>query len=634
MSERVWLRALADRAGIEASHHTIDGKRFDTSDETRERLLAAMGLEATDEDVARRTLEAWDAREAADAGAAVRSGAATPGEAPPRCHAPPVERAFGILAQLYSVRSATDWGAGDFTSLRALVDWAAEVGADFVGMNPLHALGLGAADPSPYSPSSRLFLHALYLDLTAVPELGDSVPARERIASREFQADLARWREAPRMRYAEVLRAKFAVARELHASFARTASAHATARALEYRRFVEAGGEILDRYALFQAIADSLGIDDFRRWPTELRDPTSPAVAAFRRERADAVGFHLYLQFELDRQLGAVAAHTRARGLAVGLYGDLAVGAAPSGADVWARPELFARGVGLGAPPDPFTWEGQNWGLVPIVPWRSIAEQHRFFTALCVRNMTHVGALRIDHVMGLRRQYWVPEGMRATEGAYVRCPEAAWFDVVAAESARRQCVVVGEDLGTVPEGFREMLAERGILRSQVLYFERDGYGEFRAPDAYAPLALVTANTHDLPTLRGLWEGHDIPLRRARGLLADDAAVAGAEGERHHARDALVRLLRHSGVLAHDAWPAHAELCRAVHLALAATPCALFGIALDDLGAETEAVNLPGAPDPHGHNWTRRMERDIASLAADPTLGAWLREVASRRRART
>lgn len=626
MSERVWLRALADRAGIEASHHTIDGKRFDTSDEARERLLGAMGVEATSEDAARRALDAWDTRQAAAAGTAPASAA------PPRCHAPPAQRAFGILAQLYSVRTAGDWGTGDFTSLRALIDWAAEVRADFVGINPLHALGLGGADPSPYSPSSRLFLHALYLDLAAVPELADSASARARIASQDVQDALAHWRAAPRMPYAEVLHAKLDVARELHATFARTVVAHDSERARDHRRFVTAGGEILDRYALFQAIADTIGVDDFRRWPAELRDPTSPAVAAFRSEHAAKVDFHLYLQFELDRQLGAVAAHARARGLAVGLYGDLAVGAAPSGADVWARPELFARGVGLGAPPDPFTWEGQNWGLAPIVPWRSVAEDHRFFETLCARNMAHLGALRIDHAMGLRRQYWVPEGMRATEGAYVRCPETAWFDLVAAESARSQCVVVGEDLGTVPEGFREMLADRGILRSQVLSFERDGYGEFHLPDAYAPLALVTANTHDLPTLRGLWEGHDIPLRRERGALANDVAVAGAESERHHTRDALARLLRHTGVLAHDAWPAYPALCRAVHLALAASPCAMLGIALDDLGAETEAVNLPGAPDPHGHNWTRRMRRDVASLAGDSTLTAWLREVASRRRA--
>lgn len=633
MSERVWLRALADRAGIEASHHTIDGKRFDTTDATRERLLGAMGIEATHEDAARRALEAWDARETARADAeAPRAGAASASVAPRRCYAPPVQRAYGILAQLYSVRSAADWGAGDFASLRALVDWAADVGAAFVGTNPLHALAVGGADPSPYSPSSRLFLHALYLDVAGVPELAQAPRARARLASQEFQADLTRWRAASRMPYAEVLHAKLAVAREMHAAFSGTAIATDTARAADYRRFVEAGGEVLNHYALFQAIADTTGVDDFRRWPAELRDPTSPAVAAFRRERASAVDFHCYLQFELDRQLGGVAARARARGLAVGLYGDLAVGAAPSGADVWARPELFARGVGLGAPPDPFTWEGQNWGLVPIVPWRSAQEDHRFFQALCARNMAHAGALRIDHAMGLRRQYWVPDGMRAHEGAYVRCPEAAWFDVVAAESTRNRCVVVGEDLGTVPEGFREMLAERGILRSQVLYFERDASGEFRAPETYAPLAMVTANTHDLPTLRGLWEGHDIARCRERGVFPDAVATAAAESERQHTRDALVRLLRRSGVLGHDAWPAHAQLCRAVHLVLAAAPCALLGVALDDLGAETEAVNLPGAPDPHGHNWTRRMGRDLGSLAADTALATWLGEVASRRRA--
>jgi 4-alpha-glucanotransferase len=331
--------------------------------------------------------------------------------------------------------------------------------------------------------------------------------------------------------------------------------------------------------------------------------------------------------------LAGVAAHAGARGLALGVYGDLAVGAAPSGADVWAWPELFARGAELGAPPDPFAWEGQNWGLAPIVPWRSVRDGHGFFRRLCAHNMAHAGALRIDHAMGLRRQFWVPEGLRATEGAYVRCPEAAWFDIVAEESIRHACVVIGEDLGTVPDGFREQLASRGILRSQVLYFERDERGEFRGPEHYAPLALATANSHDLPTLRGLWEAHDLALRRERGALPDEK-IAHAEAERQGTREALVRHLRARGLVAPDAWPDYPVLRRAVYLALAGTPCALLGVALDDLAGETEAVNMPGAADPRGHNWTRRMARDLTALTGDATLDPLLRELAEHRGAHT
>lgn len=631
MSERAWLRRLADRAGIEASHHTIDGRRFEVGDDTRERLLAAMGVDATSEDRARQACDAWS--ESAPYGRGTSADAADSRSAPVRCHVPPTHGVYGIVAQLYSARTAVDWGAGDFRTLRALVDWAAAVGADFVGVNPLHALGLGGADPSPYAPASRLFLHALYLDMEAVPELDAAPAARARMASPDFQTDLARLRESPRMAYAQVLQQKLGVARELHAAFARVLAGPETPRTGAYRTFVEAGGHELARFAVFCAIAEVVGHDDFRRWPAELGTPNAPAVEVFRRAHANTVQFHLYLQFELDRQLQEVGARCRERGLGIGLYRDLAVGAAPGGADVWAHPGLFARGVGLGAPPDPFAWEGQNWGLVPIAPAESVRDGHAFFRALCARNMAYGGALRIDHAMGLRRQYWVPEGLPATAGAYVRCPEEAWFDVVVEESTRHRCVIVGEDLGTVPEGFRETLAARAILRSQVLYFERDEHGEFHAPDSYAPLALVTANTHDLSTLRGLWEGRDIELRLARGLLAE-ADRPHAEAERQHTREALVRFLRRAGTLTPDTWPDHASLCRAVHLALAGTPCALLGVALDDLGAETEAVNLPGVHDPCHPHWTRRMGRDLAEMARDPALSGWLREVAARRRAPT
>lgn len=633
MSERPWLRALAARAGIEASYCAIDGSERHTSDETCARLVAAMGLEAEDEDAARRTCEAWDLRNAAQAGAPATdaSGQSAASAAnKTRCHPPPPHRIFGLLAQLYAVRTASDWGAGDLGSLRRVVDWAAQVGADFVGANPLNALDLRGREASPYSPSSRLFVHALYLDVEAVPELSSCAPAREFLASPTTQAELLQLRAAPRVEHARVLRLKLDVVRALHACFEREHVRRDSERGRAFRRFVDLSGEALDRFATFGAIADALGQDDFRRWPNDLREPGSAAVTAFRSEHAERVDLHRYLQFELDRQLADVSAHARSRGLAVGLYTDLAVGCAPGGADVWARPELFAVGASIGCPPDPFSTEGQNWTLAPVNPWRSSEERHDYFRAILSRTMAHAGALRIDHVMGLRRQYWVPEGMPAIQGAYVRCPEAEWLGIVASESAKSGCVVVGEDLGTVPEGLRDVLAERGILRSQVMCFERDERGEFRAPAEYAREALVTANTHDLPTLRGLWDGRDLALRRERGLIADDNAMANATAEQLRTREALVGLLRRVGSLAPNEWPDHVALCRAVHLTLAETPCAVLGIALDDLGEESEAVNLPGAPDPERQNWTRRMAHDLSALAGREEPSRWLEALAARR----
>jgi 4-alpha-glucanotransferase len=362
---------------------------------------------------------------------------------------------------------------------------------------------------------------------------------------------------------------------------------------------------------------------DWREWPTSYRDPRSADVREFRRLNADLVDFHRWLQFETDRQLGEAAEHARAGGLTIGLYQDLAIGTSPAGSDAWSFPELFVRGVTIGAPPDLYSATGQNWGLPPIDPRRLAENGYRYFIRLVRAAFRHAGALRIDHIMGLFRAFWIPEGRTGTDGAYVRYPSDDLLGILALESVRNRAPVVGEDLGTVPPEVPPALAKWAMLSSKVLYFERGDGGSFAPPSRYAADALATANTHDMPTLAGFWEGRDIELRTAVGLIEKDAVDAARE-ERARDKRQLVRALAAAGVLderadgdaEHPQIPS-AELRGAVHDFLASTPSVLVGVALDDIAGEKEPVNVPGVSPDKYPSWTRRMGKSLRELREDP-----------------
>ncbi len=297
----------------------------------------------------------------------------------------------------------------------------------------------------------------------------------------------------------------------------------------DYGRFVAEGGERLRRFAAFEAIAASRPAVPWQRWPDELRRPDDPGVARFAARHAREVDFAMYLQWVADRQLAQAAASARASGLGIGFYRDLAVGAAPDGAEAWATQSALARGVSIGAPPDPLGPEGQVWNLPPPLPDALAATGFEGFRALIAANARHAGALRIDHVMGLARLFWVPDGATANEGAYVRYPLDDLLGALALESHRARCLVVGEDLGTVAEGFRERLDAADVLSYRVLWFERDGE-TFREPRRYPAKAAACVSTHDLPTIRGWWNGVDIDERRALGLAGRRGDGRGARGE--------------------------------------------------------------------------------------------------------
>lgn len=530
---------------------------------------------------------------------------------------------FGIIANLYTLRSARNWGVGDLTDLQQLVRWSTAEGAGFIGVNPLHALLNRGTDVSPYSPVSRLFRNPLYIDVEAVPEFAYSDEAQRLVAFPGVKETLGRLRARDRIDYDGVMALKMPVLRALHRTFLERHGGGGTAPGAAYARYVASQGETLRDFATWWAIAEHLGkqtesseVYDWRGWPTQYRSHSSPEVARFREDHAASVDFYRWLQWELDSQLEAAATLAKDLGMPIGLYQDLAIGTSPTGSDTWAFSELFLKRVSIGAPPDPYAEEGQNWGLPPLDPRRMAEDRYRYWIALVRSALRHAGALRLDHVMGLFRQFWIPEGRSGTEGAYVRFPADDLLGILALESVRHGAVIVGEDLGTVPPDVPPALEKWEILSSKVLYFEREGETDFRSAASYPRRALATANTHDMPTLSGFRAGRDIELRLQLGMIRPEQAE-DAWRARERECQSLVRRLVADGVLPQEHVPTDAELRGAVHEFLCRTPSALVGLSLDDVTGEREPVNIPGVGGDKFPSWTRRMRLSLEELAHDP-----------------
>ncbi|HEV8554529.1 MAG TPA: malto-oligosyltrehalose synthase [Casimicrobiaceae bacterium] len=541
--------------------------------------------------------------------------------APPACYVPvpPQEgRTWGAAVQLYGVRSARNWGIGDFTDLATLVEqWGAR-GAGIVGVNPLHALF--PHEPrraSPYSPSSRLFRNDLYVDVEAVAEFRECDEARALVLSAPFQASLAALRDAPQVDYAGVAAAKRPVLELLYRHFLEHHLAAGDARAEAFRAYVVAAGEALTRHSLFEALQEHFHRDDaavwgWPAWPEPYRDPQATAVARFATDNADRVEYYAYVEWQAEQQFAAVGARARAAGLSVGVFADLALSVDRGGAEVWAHQDLYALGASVGAPPDTFNMKGQDWGLPPMIPDRLRDAGYAPFLATLRANMRHAGALRIDHVMGLARLFWVPAGSQPANGAYVRYPFEELLGLLALESHRHRCLVIGEDLGTVPDYVREALAANAILSYRVLIFEREATGDFKPPAAYPAEALVAASTHDLPTLAGWWTDADIELRAAQGLLASEADREAQTRDRAQDRRRLLAALERAQLLPPETGTDPAShpdldptLARAVQTYLAVTPSRLHVVQLEDVIGVREQANLPGTIDSHP-NWRRKL----------------------------
>ncbi|MEP7066915.1 MAG: 4-alpha-glucanotransferase [Gemmatimonadota bacterium] len=658
------LRTLADRLGILPEYLDQTGRETrTTSDESRVAILAAMGFDASTDARAVSALDLLDARELSRALRPVRvlvhdssfslpspravltlerGGEWRPGTelplgyhtltigddtqtlivVPPRCMQP-VRRAMGIIVNLYAVRSDENWGVGDITDLGTIAEWGGEKGAAFVGVNPLHALRNRGNDISPYSPISRLYRNPIYIDVAAVPELNECTDARALLDDPDTQHTLTTLRASTFVDYETAWSLKRRALEMLHRTFVIRHRDARSGRGRDYRAYIEQEGTTLVNFATFCALEDHFGADQatagWPQWPEEFRHPASPDVVAFRAANESAVDFYRWLQFELDRQLGSAAKLARESRLGIGIYQDLAIGAAPDSADVWAFGHLFLRGVSVGAPPDGYAPQGQNWGLPPIDPRRLVEDRYAFWIALIRATLRHAGALRIDHVLGLFRQFWIPQGMSGKQGAYVRFPTEEMLGILALESVRHRAPIVGEDLGTVPEEVPGVLERWGILSSRVMYFERESDGRFRPASSYPKLSLTTADTHDMATITGFWTARDIELQRMAGLIESDESAAAARAHRDNERRFLVERLVAEGALKESdaAAPSNAELRGAVHRFLCSTPAALVGIYLEDLVGEREPVNLPGVGPDIFRSWTRRLSQPLAAITTDP-----------------
>ncbi|HXM58894.1 MAG TPA: 4-alpha-glucanotransferase [Candidatus Dormibacteraeota bacterium] len=470
--------------------------------------------------------------------------------------------AWGWAAQLYGVRSRRSWGLGDMGDLRDLGRWSAGLGARALVVNPLDAaLPLVPQEPSPYYPSSRRFRSPLYIRVEDVPgahALGERL-APLAAAGRALNERRLIDRDA-------VYQLKMRALEELFDAFAGSP---------EFDRFRAAEGGELEDYATFCALSEAHG-GPWRGWPDELRHPRSDAVRRFRCEHAGRVRFHEWLQWLLDRQLAAAARE-------IGLIHDLPIGVQADGADAWAWQDAFAERVSVGAPPDPFNRAGQDWAVPPFDPWRLRAAGYRPFVRTLRAAFRHGAGLRVDHVMGLFRLFWIPAGCGPAEGAYVRYPFRELLDIVALESQRAGAFVVGEDLGTVEDEVRDEMAERHILSYRLLWFED------QPPEEYRPESLAALTTHDLPTVAGIWEGSD-----------PDGAVRE-------------RLRRHAGV-ADDA--PTCEVAEAAYRALARSPSRLLAATLEDAICVAERPNKPGTTT-EWPNWSLALPLTLEELRQDP-----------------
>ncbi|WP_127090753.1 4-alpha-glucanotransferase [Aquabacter cavernae] len=523
-------------------------------------------------------------------------------------------RLWGLAVQLYGLRRDGDGGIGDFTALSQLAGKAAAAGADALVLSPIHA-GF-AADPhhfSPYAPSSRQFLNPLYADPGMV--FGDAALDAARMAVGEAprppENGFVDWPSAGP--------AKLALLRYLFEE----ALPRSEALKADFRAFRDAGGAGLEGHARFEAIHDSQFRADptrwnWRSWGAGLTDPASAAVDAFARQNAPEVAFHAFLQWVADRSLAQAQADARAAGMAIGLVSDLAVGTDGGGSQAWSRQADMLIGLGVGAPPDLLNGLGQNWGLSAFSPRALARSGFSAFRDMLGAVMAHAGGVRIDHIMGLRRLWLVPEGFPATAGAYLAYPFEDLVRLVALESHRRRAIVIGEDLGTVPEGFREVLAARGISGMKVLWFERHADGGYTGAQHYSAEAIAVTGTHDLPTVTGWWKGRDIDWRVPLGIVGEGQDEASERAARAEDRQALWRTIAPEGTDRHAPPEAGETVVEAALSFIGRTPAPLAVIPLEDALALDEQPNLPGTVDEHP-NWRRRLAPDADRLLDDPAV---------------
>ncbi len=544
--------------------------------------------------------------------------------APKTCYSPQeasTNKMWGYTAQLYSLKSKNNWGIGDFSDLKSLVEKSAGQQSSAIGLNPLHPLFYqNPAHRSPYSPSSRRYLNTLYIDVTKIPNFNDCKIVQQRVAESAFKQAIADANSSQLIDYVSVAKLKHEITELLYEDFImhqdnETDNNTYQCMQHEFTRFKSAQSD-LKPFATFDALfqhfnsldSNSYGWTD---WPKEFQDPNSESVINFQKKYSKRIDYFCFLQWLADRQLSEVAQATNDNNMTIGLYLDLAVGCDGSGFDVWSDQQTYVAGASIGAPPDDMNALGQNWGLTPINPVALKQQGYQPLVKALRSNMKYAGALRIDHILGLMRQYWVAPGMDATEGVYISFP---WHDIlriIALESRLNQCIVIGEDLGNVPEGFSETIQDAGLLSFKVLFFERWQSGLFKRPENFPSQSIVTVATHDTATLSGWWQGRDLEWRQELNLYPNDEAGIAERNNRAQERQNLLAAFVDLDVIDLSKAPSSApaimnnELSIAAQKYLAASPSHLQLIPIEDVLELTEQVNIPGTIDQHP-NWLQKL----------------------------
>jgi 4-alpha-glucanotransferase len=534
---------------------------------------------------------------------------------------------WGPSVQLYSLRSQNNWGIGDFSDLKNLVVGIAERGGDFVGINPIHSLfPANPEEASPYSPSSRRWLNIFYIDVQAIPEFETCTQAQQMVFADDFQQRLQQVREHEWVQYGEVAALKMAVLPLLYQDFKQRHLDRDSVRAAEFRSFVDEGGEGLKAQATFDALHASLVAEDetvwgWQRFPEKCRRFDSADVKRFAKNNAEQVELYLYLQWVADQQIGAVQLAAEEKGMPVGLYRDLAVGVAASGAECWADDGNLVQDMSIGAPPDVLGPQGQNWGLPPLNPQALEATGYDAFIKLLRANMKHCGALRIDHVLGLLRLWWIPQGMSALQGAYIYYPVKDMLAILALESHRHQCSIIGEDLGTVPEEITGLLQDAGIYSYKVFFFETSKTdGGYLSPGHYPEQSMAAICTHDMPTLRGYWHCDDLNLGRELGLYPNSNQLQGLFDARLKSKQGVIDSVSWHGYkpegVGHDALyvPMDSYLAEALQVHMAAGSSALLSVQLEDWLEMDKPVNVPGTSTEYP-NWRRKLSANLDDMFA-------------------
>ena len=546
--------------------------------------------------------------------------------APDQAYLPPGLRAAGVAFALYGVRSANNWGCGDFRDLRGLIDWVAdEVGASFVALNPLHAIhNRSPYNSSPYLPNSIFYRNFIYLDVERIADFEQCPRAKRLLAGAATQREIEALRASEFVEYERVSALKLKFLKLIFGAFLRSDYRHDTARARDFCAYIAREGELLRRFATYCALDAWIHRRNpetwvWTEWPEPFRDPESSETAAFQQKHWRSVLFFQYVQWQIDLQLGSAQRHAGDKGLTIGLYHDLALATDRFGSDLWAHRRDFVSDCRVGSPPDDFSPNGQDWAFPPLHSIEQRESGYRNFIESIRKSSRHGGALRIDHVMRLFRLYWIPDGVDAAHGAYLRYQAQDLIRILALESVRQRFIVIGEDLGTVEPEVRETLDRFGILSYRLLYFERGEQGNFRKPAECPERALVSATTHDLPTLAGYWTGEDIEERRRAGVLPDEMSYRDCWVARDLDKQKMLDALLAEGLL--PEWFPHSaqqipELTGELHNAiigfLAATPSTILLVNQEDLTKEIAQQNLPGTTRQYP-NWSRKMHFRLDEL---------------------